>query len=309
MKLFKNTDLKVCNEEGQSYGELAVLSGNPDAMRALLEGGYPADAKDKDGRALILAAAHMGHNNIVECFLTKGCDKNIKEGNGAGLLHLAAHGGHSECVKMLLSRGLDVSTKDAEGFQALHCAAQSGDLDTVKNLINAGGNVNAETIEGLIPMHVAACTGCIEVVQALISAKSSVIVKSKEGWIPLHFASQWGHPQLAEMLLKMDGVEVNMKDTVLESTPLHLAATGGKKNVITVLLENGADKSLKNKDGLTAHEVALANGNSNSARLCCPEGTPMPPSKGVKSSGSRVVTANRMGKPPGTAGSRASSRR
>jgi len=31
-------DLGLCNKEGQGYGELASLSGNADAIRALLEG-------------------------------------------------------------------------------------------------------------------------------------------------------------------------------------------------------------------------------------------------------------------------------
>lgn len=39
-------------------------------------------------------------------------------------------------------------------------------------------------------------------------------------------------------------------------TPLHLACENGHLNVVTVLLMHGADKSIKNKNGKTALDIA-----------------------------------------------------
>lgn len=279
MECCPDLDLGLCNKEGQGYGELASLSGNADAIRALLEGGMMLDAVDKDGKPLVLAAAHLGLTNAVKAFVDRGVDKNTKESNGAGMLHLACHGGHVDCVKMLLDNDFSVEVPDAEGFSPLHCATQSGNLDTVTLLIKYGASVNSVTLEGLLPIHVAACTGSEEVLKALLKAGAETNTASKDGWLPLHYAAQCGNPQLVEELCRLEGTDPNAVETTEGSAALHIAAAGGKKNCIPALLEAGADKNLANKAGLLAYQVAQNNGNSNCARLCAPEGVvPTPPS-------------------------------
>jgi len=291
-------DLGLTNKEGQGYGELACLSGNADAIKALLEGGMQLDAVDKEGKPLVLAAAHNGLTSAVQAFIEKGVDKHIKETNGAGLLHLAAHGGHFDCCKMLLANGFGTEAKDGEGFEPLHCAAQSGNRDTVKLLLDAGGNVNSVTGEGLLPCHVAACTGSEEVFTQLMECGADTMTRSKDGWLPLHFAAQWGHPKLVEMLLQVDGADINAMENVEGHTALHIAAAGGKKQCVTVLLAAGADKNLGDKTGSAAWQVAQANGNSNCAKMTAPEGAAMPT---PPSSRGRAVRGGRTpSKPPST---------
>eukprot|EP00339_Tiarina_fusa_P018520 CAMPEP_0117024954 /NCGR_PEP_ID=MMETSP0472-20121206/18486_1 /TAXON_ID=693140 ORGANISM="Tiarina fusus, Strain LIS" /NCGR_SAMPLE_ID=MMETSP0472 /ASSEMBLY_ACC=CAM_ASM_000603 /LENGTH=403 /DNA_ID=CAMNT_0004731543 /DNA_START=34 /DNA_END=1245 /DNA_ORIENTATION=+ len=71
----------------------------------------------------------------------------------------------------------------------------------------------------------------------------------------LHKAAYWGHIDTVKYLvndlkLKIDGVD-NSGDTAL-----HDAARFGHEAVAKFLVEAGADKSIKNKDGMTAADVA-----------------------------------------------------
>ena len=54
------------------------------------------------------------------------------------------------------------------------------------------------------------------------------------------------------------GTEINRKDAITGSTPLITAASFGKDDIVKVLIDAGADLSLKNNDGATAlHSAAF----------------------------------------------------
>jgi len=64
----------------------------------------------------------------------------------------------------------------------------------------------------------------------------------------LHKAAFWGHHAMVEFLVKECKLDVNARDSYGD-TPLHDAAKFGHEKVVKILLEGGADKTIKNKDG------------------------------------------------------------
>ena len=62
----------------------------------------------------------------------------------------------------------------------------------------------------------------------------------KEGKSPLHFAAEKGHLLLTEKLLSYDGVAIDGR-TTKRQTPLHLAVLHGKRDIVKLLLDYGAD--------------------------------------------------------------------
>lgn len=62
----------------------------------------------------------------------------------------------------------------------------------------------------------------------------------KEGKTPLHLASEKGHLALAEKLLSYDNCAIEGR-TTKKQTPLHLAVINGKKDIVRLLLDYGAD--------------------------------------------------------------------
>eukprot|EP00944_MAST-04C_sp_MAST-4C-sp1_P006812 g6812.t1 len=75
-------------------------------------------------------------------------------------------------------------------------------------------------------------------------------VDSKNGNYPLHIAAQNGHKEVVELLVK-NGAKVNAQNGT-GTTPLHMALEYDYWFISKFLMENGADGSIKNEDGNTA---------------------------------------------------------
>jgi uncharacterized protein len=74
------------------------------------------------------------------------------------------------------------------------------------------------------------------------------------------------HKALAAELLRR-GLDVNARACQLGSTPLILAAVAGNVDLVVLLLQHGADPSVANARGETAHRLALRRGLREVAAL------------------------------------------
>jgi len=90
-------------------------------------------------------------------------------------------------------------------------------------------------------------------------------VDAQSGRGALHKAAFWGHDHVVKMLLG-SGCEVNKCDYAGD-TPLHDASRFGHRRIVISLLEAGADMTLRNKDGLTAHAIAVEHGKTEIASV------------------------------------------
>ena len=84
------------------------------------------------------------------------------------------------------------------------------------------------------------------------------------GWTALHFASRSGRAKFAEKLLEYKA-NVNALGPNGE-TPLHLAAGWGTKEMVGLLLQNGADKSME-YHGKMPYDIAKENLRQDNAKL------------------------------------------
>ena len=72
---------------------------------------------------------------------------------------------------------------------------------------------------------------------------------------PLHYAAEYGQVEMLQLLAGR-GAELDCQDAEDQDTPLHWAAYNSHASAVTQLLRLGADGSIRNKDGLTAEELA-----------------------------------------------------
>lgn len=77
----------------------------------------------------------------------------------------------------------------------------------------------------------------------------------KDGFTALHWAAWSGLPRCSAKLIDDGGLDINAKDNS-GYTPLMLAALRGNVEVVRLLLQKGADISLKNAKGETAVDLA-----------------------------------------------------
>ena len=86
----------------------AAKNGQTEKVKALLDAGANANAKDEDGRtALMWAASKRGRTDAVQVLLDAGADVNAKDNVGKTALFSAAGSGWTETVKILLDAGAD----------------------------------------------------------------------------------------------------------------------------------------------------------------------------------------------------------
>jgi ankyrin repeat protein len=91
----------------------------------LLAKGADINAKENDallGMTALVAAAGMGHLDVVQALLARGADVNGKIGLDNTALMAAAKNGHLDLVQALLAKGADVSAKTTKGETALTMA-------------------------------------------------------------------------------------------------------------------------------------------------------------------------------------------
>jgi len=97
--------------------------------------------------------------------------------------------------------------------------------------------------------------GSVEHAKKLVGKADVNQVEATSGRTALHKAAFWGHVEMVTYLVQELKLNVNAQDNYGD-TPLHDASKFGHADVVKVLVEGGADVTLKNKKGQDA--IALA---------------------------------------------------
>jgi uncharacterized protein len=183
-----------------------------------------------------------------------------EDGDTEALVH-AAMNGRLEQVQALLDKGVDVNAKGIMDETPLMKAAWGGHLKVAKLLVEKGADVNAETKHGQTALKSALSNAWMNREQVDVArflqeqgAKSTTLA----------VAAFVGDKEAVERFLA-EGSSLNQKATVNEPSPLFAAAMGGQPEVLTLLLDKGAEIDAKNRQGQTplmaaaaANQVAVA---------------------------------------------------
>ena len=169
----------------------------------------------------------------------------------------------SRTVANLLTRGFDANTLDPKGLHGLIIAVQEPSPKVAEVLLRwPKTNVEFRTGKDESPLMLAALKGQLELARKLVERGADV---NKTGWTPLHYASTNGHLQIMDLLLEnhayIDAESPN------RTTPLMMAAQYGTPAAVKLLLEAGADATLRNQLGLTAIDFANKAGRTDAAEL------------------------------------------
>ncbi len=235
------------------------------------------------GTTPLMAALACRQNENAYILIENGASVNARDDNGRSVLMIAAENSGVDMVKFLLAKGADPAltiTKDFisnglptfEGANALMAAAGAGKFNSVYELLRAGSNVNATTRNGVTALMAAAASGHLAVTKLLVGIGAEVNARTTEpynigikpieavhkGTTPLLAASSHGHVRVVEFLIA-NGADVNAEDD-FGMDALYLASANGYLNVVKILIANNADV-YNTLSGSTALVAAAHGGN------------------------------------------------
>jgi ankyrin repeat protein len=155
-------------------------------------------------------------------------------------------------IVKLLSRGFDPNTPNPDGDHGLLLAIREPSLKVVAALLGAKNiQVEPRNRQDESPLMLASLKGLTDVARRLVAQGADV---NKPGWTPLHYAATSGNLEIIRLLL--DNHAYIDASSPNASTPLMMAAMYGTASAAKLLLESGADPTIKNDQGLTALDFA-----------------------------------------------------
>lgn len=189
---------------------------------------------DTKVKAVVTAAQTGDSSQFNKLIKDKSIDLNAQDEEGMTPLMSAALGGHVGIVKQLLSKKVKLETKNPQGDTALAVALSNDKFEVAKLLINSGANVD---------ITVAGDEG-----DSLLMRAASNDLKT------------------TELILKKKKSLVN-KTNKLGETALIQSTRFGQLDIVKLLLKNGADTKLKDKEGQTALDIAKKSQNQEAVQL------------------------------------------
>lgn len=255
-KKFINLPVIALSDQSESASPLHVAChyGRTEVVEFLLEQGADVNFITGEGASALFFACCSGHTKIVELLLKKlknNADIVSTVCNGTKVLIDASTRGHFDVVKLLLEFliGYDVNVSTVrDGTEALSFASMNGHFDVVKLLIEYGVNVNDNSEGGLNnPLFCACWSGQTAIVELLLKNKADINLAVCGRMTALERAIKEGYVDIVKLFIEY-GADVNqviedIEDKEEQTTPLYLACTNNRLEIVKLLLAKGARKN------------------------------------------------------------------
>lgn len=219
-------------------------------IRLLLQAGANPHARNCHQETPMRLALSWDNLALVQLLLAAGvCANECLNNRGELPLH---HTHSAKMAHVLVSAGADVNATDGDGLTPLmRCNGQQADL--IRYFLQAGAGVNTRNAEGSALTHIGTMNE--EVAQLLCDAGARYC-RDIPGDVAAAVRNEY-----TIWLKELLATGLNIHCPVEEGrTPLQLAAWGGRKDALRLLLEAGAAASINYRDteeGVTALHAAV----------------------------------------------------
>lgn len=217
---------------------ITAIENNHQDMACLLIDSQPQISK-KDSSQLLLPCIQKKMKNATLKLLQKGADPNHNIGLGLTPLRVAAESDDLDFVKMLLEFNGNPNAESFRGSPFQYVIAQ-GDLLAFREMLHRGGNIHLRSGDpkGLTTLMHAAFHRRAVMVQTLLEMGLDPNIVDHFGSIALTYAVEGGSPECVRLLAPLTN-DINRLDN--DSTLLLRAALRSHFEIVTILMENGAD--------------------------------------------------------------------
>jgi ankyrin repeat protein len=169
-------DLEQRDSHGRTPLHVAAYAGHHGIMRKLVAAGFDPNTLEHDRYDIVTIAAVANDASTLQVSLDLGGNpKNVTSIYEGTALIAAAHLGHVQVVDILIQAGAPLDHVNNLGWTALIESIVLGDggpahTATLELLVEAGADVNLVDSQGRTPLQLAIGSGHIEMVKLLKSA-------------------------------------------------------------------------------------------------------------------------------------------
>ncbi|XP_044740580.1 leucine-rich repeat serine/threonine-protein kinase 1 isoform X2 [Chrysoperla carnea] len=223
----------------------AALWDNAELLEDLLHGEQKCllNSQDSWGRTPLHAAAITDNSRCLKILLEAGANPDIQcgpRGDNRTALHLSAEHGHKSNIETLLEHNASLVVRDSSGMTAFDIADKSSHVECMNILREAADGREKARQEVHASLREACCTGDVAAVRQLVASLGTdaelIINMAPSGANTLLFtASQVGRKEIVRVLLD-HGADGRIHP-VTKYSPLYIACYHGHKDIVEMLLK------------------------------------------------------------------------
>lgn len=247
----------------------AAEYNRPDIARLLIKhGGDPNEPLPRDGNTPLFVALVRRRPKVVEVLVELGADPHKENFRGVSPFGLVCSSGMASEFSLMVRHGASPFKPNKDGANCLHAAAEGGQLQLIEAVLSMSPKYDIDTLAGSMGsmLHIAAQHRRTKLAEWLVKRGADVAAATLDtGATPLHFAARHGAKDVVSMLLDHGADPQRQMNAVSYKTPpIYLAAQGGHVDVVRLLVARGANVNGRLTLGNTPFFAAA---ESNSAEL------------------------------------------
>ncbi|KAK4328896.1 hypothetical protein Pmani_000705 [Petrolisthes manimaculis] len=233
-----------------------IRKGDKIGVLVYLHNGGDPNARNHMGWTLLHLACMEGQTSVVEVLLDSGASANSCTTDMSTPLHRACLHGYKSIAELLIKKSAYINAQDKAGNTPLHEAAKGFQTGVVRLLMEkkvdkTKTNRKNQGFLQLVGQQLMPTveTGDVEVLVEWLDWGLSPDTKGNLHWSILHHACARGHLNIVSLLIER-GANVNAEDSN-RTSPLHTACFYGHQRIVQLLLDSGANVNAQDGRGNT----------------------------------------------------------
>ncbi|MCL2720118.1 MAG: ankyrin repeat domain-containing protein [Treponema sp.] len=278
-------DINASSLNGNTPLHDAVALGMSDIETLLIRQKANLEARNIDGNTPLMEAVRGALIPSIEKLIQNGSDPSARNTRGDTPLHVSVSMERYDIANILLKTDVSIharntrnrtpfqiaigvspvmvsalltsdriNTPDDMGSSALHIALHEGaSADIIRTIVNRGARINIVDSNGKTPLRVSIDLDAWESAKIIADAGADPFITAVDNKTPVEISFSKGNECIKAIF---SGRMINVTDSSGNSV-LHFAARYGTADDVRLLLEFGANKSLKNVASESAYDIAL----------------------------------------------------